>query len=267
MSNVIVKMSKHMAMYHTPLSHVVRKDHVSWVQEARSTLLKQVLQQWHNAGLLQSHDSALHFAAFPPLTTLRTLPTARQRTQLPFAPSYLTDDDRAALPCGRCSLPIRIVQCSREAAGAVRHIVAATKQATALPERIIGFDIEWRPCFDGKTKQPPPAVVQVCRSRRRDDLGHVTLPTMLVFDGIACRNQGLSHLWSSSVHGAKTHPRHACCADCHSTRGAGMSVDCVPCRPYFAARSQARAHAPQAVVAEALAGGPCCRQVWRWTRR
>ena len=129
------------------------------MQEARTAASRALLKQWSRAGLLADVGGELRFTGHSPYIPFSSGVGPARRTV--HVPSFISKDDMLQLPLRRYSGEPQLIQDAERAGEVLASIVQRARSSTHPDDRIVGFDVEWRPSHRPGTSNPP-AIVQAC---------------------------------------------------------------------------------------------------------
>lgn len=121
-------------------------------------MMHSVLHSWLDRGLLQPVDGGLGFTGLSPYVPLH--PDPEKPGQMIHVPSYVSKPDIQRLPLHGCPTRPWLIRDIEDAERMVAKILKLA-EAAEPKDRVLGFDIEWRPTFQAGQPENPPAIVQV----------------------------------------------------------------------------------------------------------
>jgi hypothetical protein len=122
-----------------------------------------VLQRWLDSGLLMNTGGTFHFTGMPPYVHL---PPDAVTGTVHVVPSFISKADMNGLKIRHCPGRPHLIQDMNGAATVVERILERATVSHAPGDKVLGFDIEYRPNFRPGQSNPP-SVVQVWDSSPR----------------------------------------------------------------------------------------------------
>lgn len=134
------------------------------MQSATQIFFQKLVHEWALAGLLQPSGTTLAVPASNYPSPVRIQGT--EDPQPTFYHAHIEDSVLPQIACKGWTGPTHVVAGRAEAQDIVDRILRSARESRAAGrnpvERVLGFDIEFKPRWNASLPESPPTVVQVC---------------------------------------------------------------------------------------------------------